>query len=138
MTHPIITATAGQDVGKRYRFVRLNPLTLAGLALRLVGALKIPSFDALRQLSAPADPDAPADEPDESKLDALLAILRGCDAAAVHALITEILGHVEVAPDPKHPEAWRPVMVNGDDIQELRTLGAVVMAFAQHRLSLGG
>lgn len=138
MTDTIVTAAAGRDAGKRFRFPELDPLFLAGLALRLVAALKIPSFDMLRQLAAPADPDAPAGEPDEDKLDALLTILRGCDATAVHALVTEILGHVEIAPDPKHPEAWRPVMVAGGDIQELRTLGTVVMTFAQTRLALGG
>jgi hypothetical protein len=139
MTDITLTAVAGRDAGKRFRFPELDPLFLAGLALRLVSALKIPSFDALRQLAAPADPDAPADEPDEDKLDTLLSILRGCDPVAVHALATEILGYVEIAPDPKHPEAWRPVMVgNGGDIQELKTLGAVVMTFASARLSIGG
>jgi len=139
MTDMTITAVSGRDAGKRFRFPELDPLFLAGLALRLVSALKIPSFDALRQLAAPADLDAPADEPDESKLDALLAILRGCDPVAVHTLVTEILGYVQIAPDPKHPEAWRPVMVGPDgDIKELKTLGSVVMTFASARLSLGG
>jgi len=138
MTDVTLTAVAGRDAGKRFRFPELDPLFLAGLALRLVSALKIASFDVLRQLAAPADPDAPAGEPDEDKLDALLSILRGCDPVAVHTLVTEILGYVEIAPDPKHPEAWRPVMVNGGDIQELKTLGAVVMTFANARLSIGG
>lgn len=137
MTDVILNAHIGRDNGKRFRFVEIEPLALAGYALRLISALHIPDFSALMDLCAPADPDAPADQPDEDKLDALLKILSGCDPVAVHALITESLSYVEIAPDPKHPEAWRPVMVSGD-IQELRTLGAVVMTFASARLSIGG
>lgn len=127
-----LTANAGRDAGKNFRIPDIDPLAVAGFALRLVSALKIPDFSTLAQLAAP---DATDGDDSDAKLDALLAVLRGCDPDAVHKLITEVLTYVEIAPDPKHPGAWRPLVTG--DIQELRTLGLVVMTFATSQLSLG-
>lgn len=127
------TAASGRDAGKRFRIRDIDPLTLAGFALRLLSALRIPDWSTLQMIAKPADAQDDADSDDT--INAILGLLRGCDPDAVHKLITEALTYVEIAPDPKHPEAWRPLMPT--DIEELRTLGTVLMTFAQSHLSLG-
>lgn len=135
MTSAIFQAHIGRDNGKRFRAVEVAPLDMAGFALRLVSALNIPDWTTVQALAAPQTGDEDAMATDEA-ITAVLALLRGCDAEAVHKLVTEALGYIEVSPDPKHPEAWRKLMVS--DIQELRTLGGVLMTFAKSNLSLGG
>jgi hypothetical protein len=135
----IFQAHIGRDNGKCFRAVEVDPLTMAGYVLRLTSALKVPDWSAVQTLFAARPENDPDGINSDDAINAVMDILRGCDAAAVHALVTEALTYVEVAPDPRHPEAWRRLNVAppNHDIQELRTLGGVLMTFAAVNLSLG-
>lgn len=117
-----IHARAGRDLGKTFIIQEVDPLTMSGFVLRLVSALRVENFsELLNQIG---------DAADGASINAIMNILRGADPAAVHALITEIVNNfVTIAPDPKHPSAIRRLTTS--DIQEMATLGEVLMTFAK-------
>lgn len=129
-------AAYGRDTGKRFEVREVDPLTMAGLVLRLVSALRVPSYDALLEVFAARKGAEDAEAMDGEAIDAIMQVLQGSDPVAVHALISESLGYVRIAPDPQHPEAWRALMPT--DIRELRTLGNVLMAFVKLNFEFGG
>ena len=120
----------GRDAGKQFTILEIDPLTCAGLALRLNSAMRIESYEALL-----ADWKAAADA-NGSPIDLILGALRGADPQAIHALITEILDYVRVSPDPKHPGVNRPLLADRSDIRELKTLGEILAAAM--KLNFGG
>jgi len=123
----------GRDNGKRFEVAEVDPLALAGYVLRLLSALKVASYEALiAALTPPAQGEAIGTE----AIDAVLQVLQGADPLAVHALVTEALRYVRIAPDPQHPEAWRTLM--NDDIREIRTLGDILLAFVKLNFDIGG
>lgn len=113
----------GRDAGKQYTILEVDPLTAAGLALRLNTAMRIESYEALI-----ADWTAAAKK-GSAPIDLILGALRGSDPVAVHALITEALDYVRVSPDPKHPGVNRPLLADRSDIREMKTLGEVLKAW---------
>lgn len=119
----IIDSAAGRDAGKRYRVAEIDPLAMAGYMLRLVAALRTDDIDTLLADYRTAAADTNAGVP----VELIMRTLQGCDPRAVHALLTELLAHVEVAVDPKHPEGFRAMMPSGD-IREFATLGTVLLA----------
>lgn len=123
--------THARDAGKRFEVREVDPLTMSGYVLRLVSALRVPNFETVQALFARGEDDAPADE----SINAILRILQGADPVAVHALVSEALQYVRIAPDPQHPEAWRALM--STDIRELRTLGEVLVAFIKLHFDTG-
>jgi hypothetical protein len=126
-------AAHGRDAGKHFELREADPLAMAGYVLRLVSALRIPSYETLLAVFARNDDDNGA--PGGEAIDAILRILQGADPVAVHALCTEALHYVRIAPDPQHPEAWRTLMPT--DIRELRTLGDVLVAFVKLNFDTG-
>jgi hypothetical protein len=123
----------GRDNGKRFEVAEVDPLALAGYVLRLLSALKVASYEALiAALTPPAQGEAIGTE----AIDAVLQVLQGADPLAVHALVTEALRYVRIAPDPQHPEVWRTLM--NDDIREIRTLGDILLAFVKLNFDIGG
>jgi hypothetical protein len=126
-------ATYARDNGKRFEINEVDPLALAGYVLRLVSALRVASYDALIG-ALTTRPDG-EDRASGEAIDAILQVLQGADPLAVHALVTEALKYVRIAPDPQHPEAWRRLM--DTDIRELRTLGEVLLAFAKLNFDMG-
>lgn len=124
-------ATADRDAGKRFEIREVDPLSLAGYVLRLLSALKVASYEALLAALLPQEGDEST-----QAIDAVMQVLQGADPAAVHALITEALRYVRIAPDPQHPEAWRPLM--DSDIREIRTLGDILLAFVKLNFNVGG
>jgi len=127
-------ANYGRDTNKRFEVNEVDPLALSGYVLRLLSALKVASYEAL--LTALTSPKAKADgEPGEA-IDAVLQVLQGADPIAVHALVTEALRYVRIAPDPQHPEAWRALLPA--DIREIRTLGDILLAFVKLNFDIGG
>jgi hypothetical protein len=121
-------ASHSRDNGKRFEVAEVDPVTLSGYMLRLLAALKVPNYESLLAIFAARDDGAHA-------IDAILQVLQGADPNAVHALITEVLRYVRIAPDPQHPEAWRPLQ--HDDIRELRTLGDVLYEFVKLNFDIG-
>ena len=119
----------GRDVGKQYTILEVDPLTAAGLALRLNSALRIESYEAMMLNWATA-----ADK-GEAPIDLILGALRGSDPVAVHALITEALDYVRVSPDPKHPGVNRALLPDRSDIREMKTLGEVLKAWLKLNFS---
>ncbi len=117
----------GRDAGKTFQVLEIDPLTLTGYALRLNSALRVESFEDLladwRDKSAADDGEAP--------IDLIMRVLQGSDPKALHALITELLDYVLVAPDPQHPGALRPLLADKSDIREIRTLGEILMALVK-------
>lgn len=118
----------GRDAQRKYRITEIDPLTMSGYMLRLVSALRIDSLDNVygqfqEILTAPETDGMP---PDDS-VNALFKLLGGCDPTALHALITDLLQYVEVARDPRHPNAWMPLDVK-QDMREMATLGKVLSA----------
>lgn len=126
----ILQGAVGRDNGKRFRINETNPVAMAGFVLRLLAALRLSQTDDLLDLFQPGANDAPG-----ADLNTILRLLTGCDPAAVHALITDALGYVDVAPDPKHPGAFRPC--SATDIREMSTLGDVLGGFARVNLLPG-
>lgn len=132
----ILTATAGRDANKRFRVVELGTVDKASFALRLVSGLRVESYEALLdKLRAYEERRAAAADGEEvqAPIDDIMQLLQGCDPVRVEALIREALAGVQVAPDPKHPEAFRPATV--DDLGELRTLGELLMSFGKLNFS---
>jgi hypothetical protein len=113
----------GRDAGKTFRVPRIDPLTFAGYALRLVAALRVESYEGL--LVEIRDRVDAGDAP----IDTIMRVLQGCDPQAVHQLIKDVLTHVTIAPDPQHPGVNRALM--GNDILELKTLGDLLMTVSQ-------
>lgn len=112
----------GRDTGKTYRVPRIDALTVAGYVLRLVAALRVESYEGLLaeiQTSV---------ETKEAPIDTIMRVLQGCDPQAVHGLITDVLGHVMISPDPKFPNVNRPMQ--GNEIDEIKTLGAILMTLS--------
>ncbi|MFI2901364.1 hypothetical protein [Klebsiella aerogenes] len=125
----IITAANGRDAGKRFKLTELGPVASAGMMLRLVSALRVDSYeDLLARLRESSEDGAPP-------IDEIMQVLQGCDPDRVQALVREALQGVQVAPDPKHPEAFRPM--TEADIAELRTLGELLMAFSKLNFGAG-
>ena len=123
-------AIHGRDDGKRFEIAEVDPLALSGYVLRLLAALKVASYEALLSvLSAKGENDGLA------SIDAILQVLQGANPEAVHALVTESLRYVRIAPDPQHPEAWRALLPH--DIREIRTLGDILLAFVKLNFDLG-
>ena len=121
----IIEKCPGRDNARRYRISEIDPLTMSSYMLRLVAALRVGSLDdtyaQLQEiLTAP-------DAADEGAVNALFKLLGGCNSAALHALITDLLQYVEVARDPRHPNAWMTLDVK-QDMREMATLGKVLGA----------
>ena len=127
-------AVHGRDANKRFKVSEVDPLALSGYVLRLLSALKVASYEAL--LTTLAAPGAQPDGRPIEATDAVLQVLQGADPAAVHALVTEALRYVTIAPDPQHPEAWRPLLPT--DIREIRTLGDILLAFVKLNFDIGG
>lgn len=124
-----IIGAHGRDMHKTFIVEEAPPLELAGLVLRLVSALRVESYEKLVGEFAPRADGKPS-------IDAVMSLLRGADPQAVHALISDVLGYVSIAPDPKHPGAVRAMMTT--DIQEIRTLGDVLAGFAKLHFAIGG
>lgn len=120
----IIDGATTRDYGKRFRIAEVDPLTFSGFVLRLVAALKVESYESLL-----GDLKGAVTEDAAPPIDLVMRVLAGCDPIAVHALITEALEHVQVAVDPRHPEAFRPMLKT--DIRDLPTLGAVLVGFVK-------
>lgn len=116
-----LTGLHDRDLQKTFIVHEVPPLELAGLVLRLVSALRVESYAALVESFKATE--------DGERIDAVMGLLRGSDPIAVHALLTDALSHVTICPDPKHPAAERKLMVT--DIQEIRTLGEILVAFAR-------
>jgi hypothetical protein len=105
---------------------------MATYVLRLLSALRSADMDALLTFLRPRDAtDA------ESDLQGVLAMLTGCDALAVRALISDALAYVQVAPDPQRPGMFRKVDP-ALDIKEMATLGQLLGAFARTNISPTG
>lgn len=121
-------ASYGRDSGKHFEVSEVDPLTLSGYVLRLLSALKVASYEALLAILLPKKNEEGSEENMEA-IDAILHVLQGADPVAVHALVTESLRYVRIAPDPQHPEAWRALLSN--DIREIRTLGDILLAFVK-------
>lgn len=119
----VVEARAPRDAGKRFRVGEIAPLVLSGYMLRLVAALNGADYESLVHELREARADT--ENPDVA-LNVVLRTLSGSDPTAVHALITDLLTHVEVAADPRHPEGFRPLLPT--DIRELKTLGDVLIA----------
>jgi hypothetical protein len=121
----ILEQCPGRDAQRRYRVTEIDPLTMSSYMLRLVSALRVDSLDdtyaQLQEIMTA--PDAASD----TSVNALFKLLGGCDPAALHALITDLLKYVEVARDPRHPTAWMPIDVK-QDMREMSTLGKVLGA----------
>lgn len=118
-----LTAATGRDVGKLFQVLEIDPMTKAGYALRFNAALRVESYQAL------IDQWREGAEGDEPPIDLIMRTLQGSDAAAVHALLQELLDYVRVSPDPQHPGALRKLLPN--DIREMRTLGEVLLALVK-------
>lgn len=125
----IVTGTAGRDAGKSFRVNEVLPTEMLGFVLRLLAALRLGQQEDLMALLSPAAEDGP------DTLAVVLRTLTGCDPEAVRTLVNDALRHVEAAPDPKHPNAYRPLMA--DDIREMSTLGDVLGAFVRVNLLPG-
>lgn len=124
-----ITAANGRDAGKRFKLTELGPVASAGMMLRLVSALRVDSYeDLLARLREASDDGAPP-------IDEIMQVLQGCDPERVQALVREALQGIQIAADPKHPEAFRPM--TEADISELRTLGELLMAFSKLNFGAG-
>lgn len=121
-----------RDAGKRFEVREVDPLTMSGYVLRLVSALRVPDFETIQSLLIREEG---SETPSTESIDAVLRILQGADPVAVHALVSEALQYVRIAPDPQHPEAWRNMMPT--DIRELRTLGDVLVAFIKLHFDTG-
>ena len=121
----ILDSCPGRDAQRRYRITEVDPLAMSSYVLRLVSALRVDSLDdTYAQLQEVITaPDAASD----ASVNALFKLLGGCDPTALHALITDLLQHVEVARDPRHPNAWMPLDVK-QDMREMATLGKVLGA----------
>jgi hypothetical protein len=125
----IIEGATARDYGKRFRLTEVDPLSFSGFVLRLVAALKVGSYEELlTELTDAVKGDA------KPPIDLVMQVLAGCDPIAVHKLVSEALELVEVAADPRHPEAFRPMIKT--DIRDLGTLGAVLMGFVKLNFSV--
>lgn len=108
---------AGRDTGKTFHVREIDPVTFAGYVLRLVSALRVESYEGLiAEFQDAAGGGAP--------IDTIMRVLQGSDPRAVHALVMDLLTHVGIAPDPKHPGVDRPLLPT--DIRELKTLGTIL------------
>lgn len=121
----IIEKCPGRDAQRRYRVTEIDPLTMSSYMLRLVSALRVDSLDdTYAQLQEVITaPDAASD----ASVNALFKLLGGCDPTALHGLISALLQYVEVARDPRHPNAWMALDVK-QDMREIATLGKVLGA----------
>lgn len=120
----------GRDTGKTYRIPRIDALTTAGYVLRLVAALHVDSYEGLLaeiQTSVEAK---------QAPIDTIMRVLQGCDPQAIHGLIHDLLSHVLISPDPKFPNANRPMQ--GNEIEEIKTLGAILMTLASTHFGVAG
>jgi hypothetical protein len=120
-TETIVQGQYGRDADKRFRIHEVAPLDMATFVLRLLAAIRLGGVDELRTLMNPT--------PDADEIDTVLRLLAGCDPEAVRALASDALKYVQIAPDPQHPGMFRAL--RDDDIKELKTLGAVLGAFAR-------
>ena len=116
----VVEARNGRDAGKRFHVQRIDALTRAGYMLRFVSAVHVESWETLIE-----DLKTAADRENGAPIDEIMNILHGSDPAQIHKLITDLLGHVRVSPDPAHPDVRRAMQ--RDDIAELPTLGDVLM-----------
>lgn len=118
-----IQATDGRDTGKAFRVQEVPPFDMASYVLRLLSALRLGEQVELMDLLRPSE-DA------DQTIESTLKVLSGCDPDAVKQLVADILDHVQVAPDPKHPGAYRALNVRSD-IRELVTLKQILGAFVK-------
>lgn len=118
-----VYASFNRDTGKTFKLMEIDPMTKAGYALRFNSALRVDSYQTL------IDQWRASAETGEPPIDLIMKTLQGSDAQAVHALVSELLDYVHVAPDPQHPGAFRPLMKT--DIREMRTLGDVLLALVK-------
>jgi hypothetical protein len=121
----------GRDAGKTFLLTEIEPLQMASFVLRLVSALRVESWEGLlaqlREYNDEDDAPAPIDE--------VMGLLQGCDPARVEALIHEALKTVQIAADPRHPEAFRAL--EAQDMRELATLGQVLVTFGKLNFDFG-
>jgi len=112
----------GRDTGKTYRIARIDALTVAGYVLRLVAALRVDSYEGLlAEIQSSV-------EKQEAPIDTIMTVLQGCDPVAIHGLIKDLLTHVLISPDPQHPSANRAMQ--GNEIEDIKTLGAILMTLS--------
>lgn len=116
-------ASTGRDAGKQFTVLEIDPMTKAGYVLRFNSALRVDSFQTL------LDEWREADEQDKAPIDLIMKTLQGSDAAAVHALLSELLDYVRISPDPQHPGVNRPLLKT--DIREMKTLGEALLALVK-------
>jgi hypothetical protein len=112
----------GRDAGKTFAVPHIDALDFAGYVLRLVAALRVDSYEGLlAEIQASTDAgDAP--------IDTIMRVLQGSDPQAIHSLIKDVLTHVLISPDPKHPNVNRKMA--GNDILDIKTLGAILQTIA--------
>lgn len=122
------TGVNGRDAGKTFQLAEIETTQKASFVLRLVSALKVDSWEDLLERFQARDSTKPP-------IDLIMGLLQGSDPAAVEGLMHEALRSVQVAPDPRHPEAFR--QLEAKDIRELATLGDVLVKFVSLNLGTG-
>lgn len=126
-----LTATNGRDAGKTFTVAEVLPVDMATFILRLLAAIRVTGVDELLELFQ--TPEGATNNPEA--IGAVMRLLAGCDAQAVGALITDVIGYVQVAADPRHPGMFRPA--TAADIQEMATLGDVLGLFVRVNVTSG-
>jgi hypothetical protein len=59
----------------------------------------------------------------DSQESVLMKAIGGLDWVALKSVLNEMMDRcVQIQPDPRHPETKRPLLANGDDIEEVPTL----------------
>jgi hypothetical protein len=140
------TGTNGRDAGKTFQLTEIETTHKASFVLRLVSSLKVDSWeDLLERFDEHRDAIDEAQKAEaagtgkpavKAPIDLIMGTLQQCNAEAVQALVNEALLSVKVAPDPRHPEAFRALEPR--DIRELSTLGEVLVKFVALNLGTGG
>ena len=120
--------TNGRDNGKHFQLTEIETTQKASFVLRLVASLRVDSWENLLERFAQRDDSKPP-------IDLIMSLLSGSDPASVELLMHETLRSVQIAPDPRYPEAFR--QIEARDIRELATLGEIIIKFATLNLSTG-
>lgn len=132
-----IVGKDGRDAGKSFRINEVPVRLMAGFVLRLLSALNLEGRqDDLLALVPTRDPAEGEDaQEDAEPSGAVLRVLGGCKPEALTELLNDALEYVQIAPDVKHPGAFRALQDN--DIREMATLVAVLIAFVRVNLTSG-
>lgn len=114
-TLDIIIDDEGRDKGKRFRITELPAMQGAKWAMRALFALgnagiEVPAELAGRGMASIAYFGA--------------QVLQKMRAEDAEPLLDEMMGCVQILPDPRHPTVIRPLIMNGtgDDIEEMATI----------------